>query len=63
MREITGLYRELLVKCLKHDVRWVYSLIDDSFAGRWYKPFITLLYKLFVRIIEHKCKKAGIPTR
>jgi len=61
--EITGLYRELLVKCLKHDIRWVYSLIDDSFAGRWYKPFITLLYKLFVRIIEHKCKKAGVPTR
>jgi len=61
--EISGLYRELLVKCLKHDVRWVYSLIDDSFAGRWYKPFITLLYKLFVRIIEYKCKKAGVPTR
>ncbi|RLG95882.1 radical SAM protein [Candidatus Bathyarchaeota archaeon] len=61
--EITGLYRELLVKCLKHDVRWVYSLIDDSFAGRWYKPFITLLYKLFVRIIEYRCKKAGVPTR
>ena len=61
--EISGLYRELLVKCLKHDVKWVYSLIDDSFAGRWYKPFITLLYKLFVRIVEHKCKKAGIPTR
>jgi len=61
--EISGLYRELLVKCLKHDIRWVYSLIDDSFAGRWYKPFITLLYKLFVRIVEYKCEKAGIPTR
>jgi len=61
--EITGLYRELLVRCLKHDIRWVYSLIDDSFAGRWYKPFITLLYKLFVRIVEYKCKKAGVPTR
>jgi len=61
--EISGIYRELLVKCLKHDIRWVYSLIDDSFADRWYKPFITLLYKLFVRIIEHKCKKAGVPTR
>jgi len=61
--EITGLYRELLVKCLKHDIRWVYSLIDDSFAGRWHKPFITLLYKLFVRIIEYKCEKAGVPTR
>jgi len=61
--EITGLYRELLVKCLKHDIRWVYSLIDDSFAGRWHNPFITLLYKLFVRIIEYKCEKAGVPTR
>ncbi|MEX2703539.1 MAG: radical SAM protein [Candidatus Baldrarchaeota archaeon] len=61
--EISGLYRELMVKCLKHDIRWVYSLIDDSFAGRWYKPFITPLYKLFVRIIEYKCKKAGVPTR
>ena len=61
--EITGLYRELLVKCLKHDIRWVYSLIDDAFTGRRCKPFITSLYKLFVKIIEYKCKKSGIPVR
>jgi len=61
--EIRGLYKELLVKCLKHDVRWVYALIDDAFANQWYKPVMTLLYKLFVKIIEHKCKKAGVPTR
>jgi len=60
--EIAGLYRELSVKCIKHDIHWVYSLIDDSFTGRLYKPFITSLYKLFVKIIEYKCKKAGILT-
>lgn len=59
--EITGLYRELLVKCLNHDLRWVYTLIDSSFSGRWYKPLIISLYKLFVKIVEHKCKKSGVP--
>ncbi len=63
LEEPSGVYLELLVKCLRHDIRWVYSLIDDTFRDKWYKPFLGLLYKFFVKVIEYKCKKAGISIR
>ncbi|MBS7660245.1 B12-binding domain-containing radical SAM protein [Candidatus Bathyarchaeota archaeon] len=58
--QMTELHKELLVRCLLHDFRWIDDLIGISFVGKWYAKPLRLLYTLFVRIIEHKAVKAGI---
>ncbi len=58
--QITRLHEELLIKCLKHDFRWIDDLIALSYAGKWYAKPMHALYTLFVRIIENKARKAGI---
>ncbi|MEM2911881.1 MAG: radical SAM protein [Candidatus Bathyarchaeia archaeon] len=58
--QMTKLHEELLIKCLRHDFRWIDDLIALSYAGRWYAKLMRSLYTLFVRIIEHKARKAGI---
>lgn len=57
---ITELHRELLVKCLMHDFRWIDHLIGLSFSGRWYAKLIQPLYTIFVRLVEYKAAKSGI---
>ena len=58
--QMTKLHQELLVKCLKHDFRWIDNLISLSFEGKWYAKPLRTLYTMFVRIIEYKARKAGI---
>lgn len=58
--QMTNLHKELLIKCLKHDFRWIDNLIALSYAGKWYAKPMRSFYTLFVRIIEHKSRKAGI---
>ena len=58
--EMNELHYELLVKCLRHDLRWIYELIDMSFPNRWYKFFLQSLYKLFVKLIERKIREKRI---
>ena len=33
--EMNELHKELLVKCLRHDLYWIDQLIHLGFAGRW----------------------------
>ncbi|MBC7131409.1 B12-binding domain-containing radical SAM protein, partial [Candidatus Bathyarchaeota archaeon] len=33
--EMNPLHTELLIKCLKHDLHWIDSLIDLAFEGKW----------------------------
>lgn len=54
------LHQELLVKCLRHDLRWIGELINMSFAGRWYGSILRSLYKLFVKVIESRVRKSRI---
>lgn len=58
--QMTKLHQELLIKCLKHDFYWIDDLINRSFSGKWYAKPMQTLYRLFVKIIMHKAKKAGI---
>ncbi|MEM1539139.1 MAG: radical SAM protein [Candidatus Bathyarchaeia archaeon] len=58
--QMTRLHYELLIKCLKHDFKWIGSIIDLSFCGRWYAKPMRSLYSLFVNIIKYKAKRAGI---
>ena len=58
--QMTDLHEELLIKCLKHDFQWIDNLIALSYAGKGYAKPMRFLYTLFVRIIEHKARKAVI---
>lgn len=58
--ELTELQQELLIKCLKHDFRWVEKIIDLSFSEDWREKLISPFFKLFVKITKHKAEKAGI---
>jgi radical SAM superfamily enzyme YgiQ (UPF0313 family) len=58
--QMTKLHHELLIKCLKHDLNWIDDLIALSFSGKWCAKPMRFLYTLFVRIIKHKARKAGI---
>ncbi|MEM2972055.1 MAG: radical SAM protein [Candidatus Bathyarchaeia archaeon] len=58
--EMNRLHREILIKCLKHDFYWINSLIDLTFAGKWYAKLLQTLYRIFVATIRHKAEKSGI---
>jgi len=58
--QMTELHRELLIKCLEHDFYWIEKLIDLAFAGKWRAGIMRRFYRLFVRIVRYKAKKAGI---
>lgn len=58
--QMTELHKELLIKCLEHDFYWIDNLIDLSFAGKWYASLLRVFYRLFVRRVRHKARKAGI---
>ncbi|MCS7115391.1 MAG: radical SAM protein [Nitrososphaerota archaeon] len=58
--QMTKLHYELLIKCLRHDFRWIGNIINLSFSGRWYAKPMRSLYSLFVNIIKYKARKAGI---
>jgi len=61
--EMTPLHKELLIRCLKHDFRWVNEIISLSFTGKWYARLMQLFYKIFARIAEYKIERAGIPVK
>jgi len=58
--QMTELHKELLTKCIEHDFYWIGRLIDLSFAGKWYAGLLQSFYRVFVRIVKYKAKKAGI---
>ena len=55
MEQINDLQMELLIKCLRHDIYWTEVIMKSYFKG-WYSRILSLLYWLFVKIIERKAK-------
>lgn len=60
MEQMTDLQRELLLKCLKHDVYWAKVIMDSYFEGRRYGLFFKPFYKLFIKMVERKAHKAKV---
>lgn len=58
--EMTELHKQLLTKCLEHDLYWIDDLIKSAFAGNWYARFFRPFYGIFTKIAKYKVKKAGI---
>mgnify|MGYP000624978754 CR=1 FL=1 len=58
--ELNELHKELLIKCLHHDLRWINKIANDYFKE---KPFLVLLkpfYMLFTKLIEWDGKRKGV---
>ncbi|MEM2907556.1 MAG: radical SAM protein, partial [Candidatus Odinarchaeota archaeon] len=55
-----GVYRELLIKCLKHDLRWIDSIINLAFKDKLSARIIRLFYKLFVKLLDYNVLKTGV---
>jgi radical SAM superfamily enzyme YgiQ (UPF0313 family) len=50
-------HRELLIKCAEHDFRWTDNLLDLSFQGKWYSPFMKNFYRAFTGIMKRKVRE------
>ena len=58
--EMTELHKQLLFQCAEHDFQWLDSLIDMSFAGKWYVRFLKEFYKVFAGIAKRKARQVEI---
>ena len=61
--EITELHKELLTKCLEHDLYWIDDLMRSSFGGSWYGMLLRPFYEVFAKIAKYKVKRAGILSK
>jgi radical SAM superfamily enzyme YgiQ (UPF0313 family) len=50
-------HKKLLIQCAEHDFRWVDNLLDWSFQGKWYSPFMKEFYKGFSAIAKYKVRQ------
>lgn len=55
--ELSELHRRLLFQCTEHDFRWVDNLLEISFDGKWYAPFLREFYKTFSGIAKRKVRQ------
>jgi radical SAM superfamily enzyme YgiQ (UPF0313 family) len=60
---MTETHKELLIKCVEHDFRWVDNLISMSFSEGWKGMAIRPFYKLFTAIARLKIKQAGVDAK
>jgi radical SAM superfamily enzyme YgiQ (UPF0313 family) len=56
--QLTTLHKQLLIKCAKHDFRWLDDIMNMTFAGKWYSPILKGGYKLFAWLAENKTRKS-----
>jgi radical SAM superfamily enzyme YgiQ (UPF0313 family) len=57
---VTKLHRELLTKCVDHDLYWLGNLISMGFSGNWRERVLSPFYRLFASITKYKMRQAGI---
>lgn len=58
--EMTELHKQLLFQCAEHDFRWMDSLIDLAFGGKWYVHIMKEFYKIFAGVAKRKARKVEI---
>jgi hypothetical protein len=64
MEQMSDLQMELLIKCLRYDIYWAKDIMKLYFKGKWYSRILSLLYWLFVKIVERKAKSVyNIPFK
>jgi len=58
--ELSELHKQLLFQCAEHDFYWLDSIIDLSFAGKWYVRFLREFYKIFTGIAKRKTRQVEV---
>lgn len=58
--DLTDLQKELMVKCLTHDIKYAKEIIDCYIQGKWYSFIMRKLYDLFIWLIERKGREEKI---
>jgi radical SAM superfamily enzyme YgiQ (UPF0313 family) len=58
--EMSSLHKQLLFVCAEHDFRWVDSLINLAFGGKWYVRFLKDFYKVFAGVAKRKARQVEI---
>ena len=53
---LSELHKELLLRCLKHSLRWSKVIIKSYFRSKWYGRLFSLPYLLFVKMVEWKAR-------
>ncbi len=56
--EMNELHKELLIKCMRHDLKWAKEIANLYFQEKY--SFLKPLYILFMKLIEWQGKKKGI---
>lgn len=58
--EMKELHKELLIKCLKHDLKWARIIGFEYFQEKKSQIMVKPLYYLFMKLIEWQGKKKGV---
>lgn len=58
--QMNELQKELLIKCLRHDIKWAKNIANEYFQERKRDILIKPLYHLFIKLIEWQGKKRGV---
>jgi hypothetical protein len=60
LEELTELQKELMVKCLSHDLRWAREMLEWYMEGRWYAHILKGLYRMFIWLVERRGREARL---
>ena len=55
--KLSPLHKQLLIQCAEHDFYWIDSLLDWTFAGKWYSWITKEFYKGFSAIAKRKVRQ------
>ena len=58
--KMNELHKELLIQCMRHNLRWVKKIADSYFQEKRRDVIIKPFYLLFMKLIEWQAKKKGI---
>ncbi|RLF45215.1 MAG: radical SAM protein [Thermoplasmata archaeon] len=58
--EMSELHKELLIQCMRHDLKWVKEIANMYFQEKKRDVLIKPFYLLFTKIIEWQGKKRGV---
>jgi len=58
--KMSSLHKQLLFECAEHDFRWLDSLINLAFGGRWYVRFLKEFYKVFAGVAKRRARQVEI---
>ena len=58
--EMNELHKELLIKCMRHDLKWIKEVAREYFQEKRFHSALKPFYILFTKLIEWQAKKKGV---